>query len=61
MDLTYKTYVLGDIFMLTVFHICFRFYYVKIVDRLLDIGWTWALVTLKLERQLFVFIRFVSK
>ncbi|MFS7988742.1 hypothetical protein Hanom_Chr11g01038441 [Helianthus anomalus] len=61
MNLTYKTYVLADIFMLSVFHICFRFYYVKIVDCLLQIGWMRALVTLKLKRQLFVFIWFVSK
>ncbi|KAJ0880504.1 hypothetical protein HanRHA438_Chr10g0463891 [Helianthus annuus] len=61
MDLTYKTYVLAGIFMLTVFHLCFGFYYVTIVDCLLHIGWTRALVTLKLERQLFVFIWFVSK
>ncbi|MFS7963108.1 hypothetical protein Hanom_Chr08g00734251 [Helianthus anomalus] len=47
--------------MLTVFHICFRFYCVTIVDCLLHIGWTCALVTLKLKRQLFVFIWFVLK
>ncbi|KAJ0590238.1 hypothetical protein HanPSC8_Chr04g0174931 [Helianthus annuus] len=38
-----------------------RFYYVTIVDCLLHIGWTRALVTLKLERRLFVFIWLLSK
>uniref|UniRef100_A0A251V0S4 Uncharacterized protein n=1 Tax=Helianthus annuus TaxID=4232 RepID=A0A251V0S4_HELAN len=37
------------------------FYYVTIVDCLLHIGWTRALVTLKLERRLFVFIWLLSK
>ncbi|KAF5801213.1 hypothetical protein HanXRQr2_Chr06g0245451 [Helianthus annuus] len=36
-----------------------KFYYVTIVDCLLHIGWTRALVTIKLERQLLVFIWFV--